>query len=73
MIWWEEALVIDDRLVPLRGHLDEEVCDLVLILLQIYIYIYTHIYMQAQHLECHYLHFLIRNDPALVSLSESCH
>lgn len=44
MIWWEEALVIDDRLVPLRGHLDEEVCDLVLILLQIYIYIYTYLY-----------------------------
>lgn len=43
MIWWEEALVIDDRLVPLRGHLDEEVCDLVLILLQIYIYIHISI------------------------------
>lgn len=46
--------------------------DLILILLQIYIYtyIYTH---TPQYFECQYLNFLIRNDPALVSLSESCH
>lgn len=36
----DTKLVIDDRSVSLRGHLNEEVCDLILILLQIYIYIY---------------------------------
>jgi len=33
-------LVVDGRWVSLRSHLNEEVCDLLLILLQIYIYIY---------------------------------